>query len=303
VKRVVSVSLGASNRDFKYTLNVLGEEVSIERMGADGDMKKAIQLVKELDGKVDAFGMGGIDVYVRSRTAKYIIRSAAPLLRAARQTPMVDGSGLKHMLEARAVHYIDQEIMPLKGKKGLMVSAVDRIGMAEAMTQVGMETIFGDLIFILGLPIAIRTLGQLETLARLLAPIIVQLPFSWLYPTGEKQEGKKKTSNAKFARYYEWADVIGGDWHYIAKYMPERLDGKVILTNTVTPKNVEDLRARGAKMLITATPDLGGRSPGTNAIEGVLIAVAGKPPREVTEADYARLIDQIGFKPRVEQLN
>ncbi len=303
MKRVVSVSLGASNRDFKYTLNVLGEEVSVERMGTDGDLKKAILLVKELDGKVDAFGMGGIDVYVRSRTAKYVIKSAAPLLKAAKKTPMVDGSGLKHMIEARAVHYVDQNITPLKGKKALMVSAVDRIGMAEAMTEVGMETLFGDLIFILGVPIAVRTLGQLETLARLLAPIIVQLPFSWLYPTGEKQEGKKKPANAKFARYYHWADVIGGDWHYIAKYMPERLDGKIILTNTVTPKNIEDLRARGAKTLVTATPDLGGRSPGTNAIEGVLIAVAGKPPREVTEADYGRLIDQIGFKPRVEHLN
>lgn len=303
MKRVVSVSLGASNRDFKYTLNVLGEEVTVERMGCDGDMNKAIQRVRELDGKVDAFGMGGIDIFVRSRTAIYVIRSAKPLLRAAKETPMVDGSGLKHLIEGQAVRFIDREIMPLKGKKGFLVAAIDRFGMAEAMTDVGMDTVFGDLIFTFGINIPIRTLGQIETLARIIAPIAVQLPFSWLYPTGEKQEGKKKTADKKYAHYYEWADMVCGDWHYVAKHMPDRMDGKLILTNTVTPKNIEDMRARGVKTLVTATPDLGGRSPGTNVLEATLVAVAGKPPKEVTQADYVRLIEQLGFKPRVEKLN
>jgi hypothetical protein len=305
VKRVVSVSLGASDRDFKYTLNVLGEEFSIERMGADGDMRKAVQLVKDLDGKVDAFGMGGIDIYVRSRTAKYIIRSAAPLLRAARKTPMVDGSGLKHLLERRTVHFIDERVMPLRGKRCLVVSAVDRIGMAEGFTEVKADTIFGDFIFVLGLPIPLRTLGQLEAIARLLAPILVQLPFSWLYPTGEKQkgEGQAKKVSPTYARYYDWAEVVGGDWHYIAKYMPERMDGKVILTNTVTTANIAELKTRGVKTLVTATPDLGGRSPGTNVIEAILITLSGKSPAEVTEKDYDDLLNRIGFQPRVEQLN
>lgn len=305
MKRVVSVSLGASDRDFRYTLNVLGEEFSIERMGADGDMKKAVQLVRDLDGKVDAFGMGGIDVYVRSRTAKYVIRSAAPILRAAQKTPMVDGSGLKHLLERRTVHFIDEHVTPLRGKRCLVVSAVDRIGMAEGFSEVRADTIFGDFIFVLGLPFPLRTLGQLETAARIIAPVMVQLPFSWLYPTGEKQkdEGKKKKTNPTFTRYYDWAEVIGGDWHYIAKHMPERMDGKVILTNTVTKANIDELKARGVKTLVTATPDLGGRSPGTNVIEAILITMAGKAPAEVTEKDYDVLLNQIGFAPRVEHLN
>ena len=66
------------------------------------------------------------------------------------------------------------------------------------------------------------------------------------------------------------------------QFMPERLDGKIVLTNTVTPANIEELRERGVRMLITTTPDFGGRSFGTNVIEAALLALLGKTWSEVT---------------------
>ena len=68
MKRIVSVSIGSSKRDSKAVVRVLGEEFSLERMGTDGDIQKAIATIKELDGKVAAFGMGGIDLYPVSYT-------------------------------------------------------------------------------------------------------------------------------------------------------------------------------------------------------------------------------------------
>ena len=59
MKRAVSVSIGSSKRDKAVEVNLLGEQVRIERIGTDGDMEKAALLFKELDGKVDAFGLGG----------------------------------------------------------------------------------------------------------------------------------------------------------------------------------------------------------------------------------------------------
>lgn len=61
--------------------------------------------------------------------------------------------------------------------------------------------------------------------------------------------------------------------------MPERLDGKIIVTNTVTQEDVEMMKEKGVKMLITTTPNINGRSFGTNVMEGVLVAVAGKKTR------------------------
>ena len=98
MKRVVSVSLGSKKRDHQCEVELLGERVEISRRGTDGDLKAAVALLRELDGKVDAFGMGGIDRYLFAGKRRYEIRDAMRLVEAARVTPIVDGSGLKNTL-------------------------------------------------------------------------------------------------------------------------------------------------------------------------------------------------------------
>jgi hypothetical protein len=81
--------------------------------------------------------------------------------------------------------------------------------------------------------------------------------------------------------------------------MPDRLDGKTILTNTVTAKDVDFLRERGIARLVTTTPDFGGRLFGTNVVEAALVALLGKKWVDVTEDDYRRLLRELDLKPRV----
>ena len=42
----------------------MGHDCRVERIGTDGDIEKMIAIIKDLDGKVDAFGLGGIDRYI-----------------------------------------------------------------------------------------------------------------------------------------------------------------------------------------------------------------------------------------------
>ncbi len=302
MKHVMSVSIGSSKRDHKVETEILGEKFIIERVGTDGSIEKAIEIIKENDGKVSAFGMGGIDLYVCIGNKRFTIRDAVPIAQAAKISPIVDGSGLKNTLERRVVNYLaENKIVDFEGKKVLLVCGLDRFGMAEALDKTGCKLTFGDLIFTVGVPIPIRSLKSLNILASILAPIICKLPFDMLYPTGEKQE--KKAGSSKYERFYNEADIIAGDFHFIKRYMPDRLDGKIILTNTVTSDDVKMLTQSGVKMLITTTPELNGRSFGTNVMEAVLVSLSDKPYKFLTPADYEELLDKIGLTPRVEVLN
>ncbi|MBO8125779.1 MAG: quinate 5-dehydrogenase [Firmicutes bacterium] len=300
MKRVVSVSIGSSERNHRVEVDILGEPFVIERIGTDGDMEKAVELIRELDGKVDAFGMGGIDLFIWAGSKRYTFRDGKKIFRAATKTPIVDGTGLKNSLERKVVNWIqDKGIIDFKGCKVLLTSGMDRFGMAEALVEHKADLVLGDLMFALGVPIPLHSLKTLHRLAAILAPIIVQLPFELLYPTGQKQV---KESKPRFEEWYQWADVIAGDFLFIKRYMPKDLSGKTILTNTVTAKDVEDLKRRGVKRLITTTPELSGRSFGTNVIEGVLVTLADKPYNELTQEDYLELLERIGFEPRLEEL-
>jgi len=301
VKTVVSVSLGSSTRDHQAVVNLLGEDFDISRVGTDGKLDAAIAKVRELDGKVDAIGLGGIDVYLYAGKHRYALRDGLRLLEAAKTTPVVDGSGLKNTLEREAVRYMQEDLgISLKGKHVLMVSALDRFGMAQALVDAGADVLFGDFIFALDLDKPVKGLHEFEEMAEKYLPDACKLPFQFFYPTGKKQE---KPPEPKYPQYYHDADIIAGDFHFMRQFMPDDLNGKIVLTNTVTEKDVDELRKRGVKMLITTTPDLQGRSFGTNVVEAALLALLGKKWDEVTPGDYEGVLHELHLKPRVIDLN
>ena len=67
MKRAVSISLGSATRNKTVEISLLGETVRIERIGTDGNEDKARQMFRDMDGTVDAFGVGGTN---RARTAR-----------------------------------------------------------------------------------------------------------------------------------------------------------------------------------------------------------------------------------------
>ena len=301
MKRVVSISIGSSKRDHYVETEIMGEKFIIERIGTDGSIEKAVDLIKSIDGKVDAIGMGGIDLYLWAGRRSYIIKGALPLKRAAKITPIVDGSGLKNTLEKNVIHYLQQnKYINFKEKRALITSAMDRFGMANSLECCGCNLTIGDLIFGLGINIPVHSLKSLHRIAAIVAPIACRLPFHILYPTGDKQN--KNISN-KFTTYFDRAEIIAGDFHYIKRFMPISMNDKVIITNTVTKEDVGILKDRGAKLLITTTPEFEGRSFGTNVIEGVIVAMLKAQGKEGTLNEYEELLSKLDLKPRIEYLN
>ena len=298
MKRAVSVSLGSSTRDKKVVVTLGDEQISVERIGTDGDVEKARQLFAELDGQVDALGVGGVDVYLRLDDREYPLHAALKLVQDVHRTPVVDGRGLKHTLEQR----VFELAAPALGStphfhRAFVPVAVDRMGLAEAVEKVADEVIIGDLMVALGIPIPVRGLANYRKLARVLFPIVSYFPMSMLFhgSSGEEPE-------PKYGRYWRESDLLAGDFLFMRKYLPDDLAGKTVITNTTTAENIELLRTRGVRTVITTTPRFEGRSFGTNMMEAALTAYAGKG-RTLSDAELNNLIDKLGLRPSVQRLN
>jgi hypothetical protein len=262
-------------------------------------MEKAAQIYRELDGQVDAFGVGGADLGAMVADKWYPLYSVNKMVRFVQKTPIVDGTGLKNTLENRAAPFLDEHIAShLQPRRAFIPLGIDRWGMSKSFLDSGFECTFGDLLFGLGIPIVVHSEKALKILAALLMPIAGRLPFEWVYPTGKKQEERRP----KGEKYYQWGTVIAGDCHYVRRHMPDRLDGKIIVTNTTTPDDVAQFKAAGVKYLLTTTPVLDGRSFGTNMMEAALIAIAGKG-RTLSREELSLMLEQLHFEPQLQELN
>jgi hypothetical protein len=308
MKQALSISIGSTTRNKTAEIHLLGQEVRIERIGTDGDMIAARQMYRDNDGKVDAFGVGGTDLGLFFGNKWYPLHSVAHLVKDVHKTPVVDGCGLKNTLEVRCAAVLEAEIgeyLNRVGRTALVMTAVDRYGLLRSFIDAGYKCTFGDVLFSLGMPLSLHSERSVKNIMTLLIPIVSRLPFEWVYPVGEKQHQRKP----KFTWAFEQASVIAGDCHYITRYMPDDLEGKIVVTNTTTPRDVELFKQAGVKYLMTTTPVYDGRSFGTNMMEAALLAVTGYKDK----VDYrhhqpyfkmmADLVDSVGFKPELQVLN
>jgi len=303
---ILSVSIGSSTRDHEFTSEKLGHRFHVRRIGTDGDKLKAIRIIREADGKVDAIGLGGADVFFRVGVRTWVHQDTKRLYDAAKTTPITDGADLKGTLERWAIKWVVKKRPGIFDNRNVLVmSGLDRWGASEVIGEYTNNFIFGDFMYAVKLPIALHSLKAVASVARWLLPILTNIPFEAIYPTGRRQE----TVRPIFQKPIKWADVILGDYHYIRRYAPSDLEGKIIVTNTVMESDEADLRNRGITTLITTTPEMDGRSFGANVLEAVFLAILnadGDKVAELTKSQlhdrYVNMILKSGIEPRVIDL-
>ena len=300
MKKVLSVSLGSSSRNHTTEADFLGQHFWLSRQGTDGDFKRYVRMFQENDGIVDAFGIGGTEFYLWVNNRKYYFREIKQVRRVIRKSKVGDGNGVKHQLEPMAMEVLREHGVELRGKKALKTTAVDRYGLAKSLVDAGCDVTFGDFMFALGLPFPIHRLETIHLVARLLLPVLTQLPFRWLYPLGEKQD---EAPSQKYAQFLSQFEILAGDFLQIWKHLPVDLSGKIIVTNTTTAKNVEELQKRNLHILVTNTPRLGGRSFGTNVMEAMCRCLIDKPDDQITNADILDVMRRIPLRPEFYELN
>ncbi len=301
MKQAVSVSLGSAAGDFVREITLAGQMVRVTREGTNGDMDRARRRIEELDGTVDALGLGGIDISLAVGSERFLIGDGVRLAEAATKTPIVDGSGLKNTLERRVVRTLAASGRITPQSSVLMVSALDRFGMADAFAEMGCPCVFGDLIFNIGLDFPLTTLAEIEELAKKYRSRLLTIPFQQLYPTGAAQD--VLSADPRYAKYYEAADVIAGDGHLILRHLPPSLPpGKGVVTNTTRPHSLARLADAGISWIATTTPEMDGLSGGTNLMEAALVAVIGLPLPEITPAVYDDWIEKLGWRGTVHTL-
>jgi len=298
--KVLNVSLGSSERDFINQLEVLGSEFLVSRVGTDGSLEKAKALIRKNDGEVDVLTLGGVNLNYCLRDRKYPLKEGHQLTTVAKRTPVVDGEYTKAVLDIETLNYLQvRGILSCKNKNVLFMSVLDRYYLAEAFEEAGAKLVIGDALFALKLPIPFRSLQRFTRIGQFTLPLLRHIPLRLLYPLGKMQE----QNIPRFEKYFNEAEIIAGDYHFIHRNMPEDLKGKTVITSTVTADDIRLLESRGVSLLVTTSPNFNGRSYGSNVLEGILYCLINKEGNKINLQSVQKMAAQVAWKPRIEYLN
>jgi predicted amino acid dehydrogenase len=301
-REIRSISLGPSDHDYAFVRQLFGHEFHVQRLGTDGNIRRARELVAQLDGQTDVIGLGGMNFHFQVGRHTFIHQQIQTVAHAAQATPVVDGTHMKNTLERWALSQVAQQQPELfRYRRIFVLSGVDCYATAQVLSQLTDRMVFGDPIFHLNLPITLKSFGQLERYAKWVLPRLCRAPYSRLFPVGPAPVHR----TPRGAGFFKQADVIVGDIAYLRHFAPDDLRRKVIVTNSLSSSDLEDLKERGVESVVTLLPPFSDEHPLTdiNVIEAIFTNLIDRPAAALTDDDYLDLVSRWDLKPQVMVLN
>ncbi|MCX7789223.1 MAG: serine carboxypeptidase [Chloroflexaceae bacterium] len=289
--------------DETATIQMLGTPVQVRRIGCGGDLELARRLIAEHDGQVSAIALENMPASLRLGPARQPHALGSALAAAARQTPVVDGSGVRPMLERWGVILADRAQPGIFSRKRvLMVPGLNHDGLAHALSRRGCTVRYADPVVFFGMP-DLPGVGSPATLPRVAAPTLEWLktaPFHRVVP----RPGTPR--NPRPAAPFAWADLLAGEIGAIRRYAPPSLQRKTIVVEWASAEDRADLQARGASIVVSLLDGLipvdGLRHWSAATVEGLLAALRANPDAPLTEDTYLDLLAEIDWSPAITYL-
>lgn len=301
MRQVLILHIGQGDETATVTLR--GQPLQVRRVGCGGNFERARAQIWSHDGTVAAIGLEGMPAELHLGEARQPHRVGAALRAVAHQTPVVDGSGVRAMLERWAVTLADRAQPGIFSRKRvLMVPGLNHEGLAQALGRRAAAIRYADPIVYFALPDA-PGVGSRQTLAQAAGPTLDQLkeaPFRRIAP----QAGKPGTRRA--AAPFLWADLLAGDIGAIRRYAPAKLKRSTIVVESATPADLDDLRERGASIVVELlagiVPSQGLSRLSAATVEAMLVALRADAAAPLTEDTYLDLLADLEWTPAVHYL-
>lgn len=297
MKNIVSVSLGPSSLDSSFKARFLGQDFKVRRIGTDHDQKAAQSLVAEWRDRVDAIGLGMVQDHYWVGTNHFRQRNTAKLEEMAGDTLVSTGARLREIVQEWTLRAAQLELSNyFNNARVLFFAGMTNYRLASVMAEFTGNFSFADPVLQLGVPRLIHSLKALELYAagsqpvRRLTPEDVSLPS--LAPG-------RLLNQFLLKQAVRDADVIVAPYHQLERYTSGELEGKTVLTSTISSQRLQALKGRGVRVVLDCSIQLFDHTVGLNVVEAMILAVLGKPVARIAHDDYLEIFTSLDLKPRI----
>ena len=296
MKKVVTVTLGSSKQDFDFETDFLGERFFVKRLGADGDHRKAWEMLRRQQASADAMGVGETSDHYHVGLRTIVNRETEKLTKVVTRVPVTTGAHLRRLLQVRAVRHVQKELGGyFNNNKVLFLSGMRNYEIAVALSEYTKNLSFADPVFQAGSPLLLGSLAQLELYARGNELVAGQKPFRLL------EKSLLGLKNMRVANAVAGAHLIVGTFGEIkAVGSVANLEGKTLITSAVHDDQLAFYKQCKVNLVIDVTPNLfGGKVVGVATLEAMILAHLGRNANELADDEFEEIITELDIKPRL----
>lgn len=295
MKKVVTVTLGSSRKDFEFKTRFLGQEFSVRRLGADKDSSKAWELMRRQQANADAIALSDMPDHYHVGLRTVVNKESQRLMQVVTRVPVTTGASLRRLLQVRAIRHVQKELGHyFNNNLVLFLSGMRNYDMAVALSDYTSNLSFADPVFQAGSPLLLSSLDQLELYAKgkELIPDIVP---------GEFLKSVLRTVKNKIvANAVAKSHVIVGTFREIqAVSAGSNLEGKTLITSAIDDEALAFFTKHKANLVVDVSPKLFDRVVGISTITAMILAATGKAESELSDHDFEEIINELDIKPRL----
>jgi predicted amino acid dehydrogenase len=297
MKRVVSVSLGPDSLDCRFRAEFLGQKFQVERKGTNGSVSQAADLIREQRAKVDAIGLGQVHDHYSVGTNYFSQQGTRKLEKLAGETPVTSGARLREIVQEWSLRSAQAELGNIfNNAKVLFLSGSTHYRLARVMSEYTENLSFADPVLQFGAPNMLHSLRALELYAGGAHPLLrVGVGQSSLPSLGAAKYVNKLLLKAAVRD----ADVVVASYPQLEHYGLKELEGKTVITSTISDDRLSELRDKGVRLVIDCSLQLFPEIVGLNVVEAMVVAALDKSPEDIAHDDYLEIFTDMELKPRI----
>jgi predicted amino acid dehydrogenase len=303
VKQIVSISLGSSETDYEFETEFLGQEFNIKRLGTDGDLEKAAEMLLQWDKNAAAIGLGGVK-FPYGLSPRYLKKKHMDKLEnlgAQIQTPVTIGNELRDVSFEWCLRFIQYKFGKyFNNARVLFFSGMDNYRIAKVMSEFTDNLTFADPIFENGIAKFLGSLKDFKRYAHGAHEVLQWVPSKRL---SSSVAPLKAWNDYIVKKAMQKANIIVVPHYNFYEYLEdkslEELGGKTIITMTAYDDRIAFLKERGVDVVIDTTPKILERVVAPNVLEALIIAALGRNRDQIRKDDLLEIISTQKMDPRV----
>jgi predicted amino acid dehydrogenase len=293
---VIDVSLADGAGDYDEQVTFLQRPFRLVRIGTDGDVEAAAELVSTWAAKADAIALTGVE------EARAIGRLDASLerivrkLSAAVRVPVVDGRALHDVLQEWAIRRTNAE-MPgyFTNARTVVLGGTNHDRTTRVLREFTPNLEFADPALRFDLPAKLDANPVLGLAARAVA-----LP-THLVPGAVRTRLRspvEQVSHALARKAARDCDLVVASYEELTGFGLEDLAGKTLISSAISEERLAELASRGVDLVLDTTPQPFHVTVEAAVLEAVMVADAPNGER-LTNDDLVDMIVSAGLEPRL----